>query len=387
MPSHFQTAMMIGNAVQHMIDTKKIIKVSYSDNRENGSTLASEFGWEVLGQGHFSSVYANPHDPDTVFKVGINKAGKGIDAWVDYAAFCMQHYAENEHLLKVYEIAVFPDCFVSIMERLDILDTKQRLMAVAAGSSMWSDASTEKYRDNPEFGSLFNTCTMIGDRVGMDDLHGANAMRRGNVIVITDPVCSRTGRFQYEEYLNGHRVGTERAVLAEGRANPAVRAEAEDQVLRERPVNDRVARKSRVYGALLPQSRPRGLRAASENADDARARAKAERHAAAFGGRLDSFSAARRLELDIRDRTTRREAMDAARRHQLGPQFFIRDSVLREVQACFHSAVQADTGSIETRPTRLDSPVSTRGEAKVSVKDDRPEFLFPFQQRIKDWIG
>ena len=227
MPSHFQTAMMIGNAVQHMIDTKKIIKVDCSDNRENGSILAAEFGWEVLGQGHFSSVYANPHDPDTVFKVGINKVGKGIDAWIDYAAFCMQHHTENEHLLKVYEIAVFPDCFVSIMERLDNLDEKQMSMTLVAGGCAWVDADiANKYRGNPEFDTLCDTCSMVEDRVGMDDLYGANAMRRGNTIVITDPVCSRKGRFQYEDYLDGQRVSTERTVLAESREVAAVRAEA-----------------------------------------------------------------------------------------------------------------------------------------------------------------
>src|SRR5690606_32600660 len=136
--------------------------------------------WNKLGAGYFSMVYDNPYDTETVFKVNIHKQDKGPDAWIDYAAWCMRHSDEDPHFLKVHEIAVFPECFVAIMEKLEEADEGSREILTAYHSYRQCPVHLEE-----RVAAFRVAAARVHSDIGLDDLHGDNIMRRGQQIVIT----------------------------------------------------------------------------------------------------------------------------------------------------------------------------------------------------------
>ena len=197
MPSYFQTALMLGHAVQHAVDSGEVLKARHYCNRNNMSKLAAMFGWKLLGTGHFSGVYENPHDPNTVFKVNICKKDARHDAWIDYAAFCMTHGAGNPYFLKVYEVALFQDCFVAVMERLERCTPSQ--------AELLPHYRTQ-YSPQSKCAELDRAIDILSAHRLHDDLHRENVMNRDGQIVIVDPVCARSPVFSADPYIRGNRL-------------------------------------------------------------------------------------------------------------------------------------------------------------------------------------
>lgn len=174
-----------------------------------GEALVSR-GFEVLGSGHFATVYGKPGS-DKVLKVG--RAG-AADGWLAYAAFARQSgspYAPKIGRIKWHVGGAGSRWYVAVLERLhstvfDIDDNRHpaKKQHRLASKILWRDQSAEAWAKEEEAANApglvayMSEVRKLFDGIYDFDLHSANSMIRADgSLVITDPLSfgSTAGRY------------------------------------------------------------------------------------------------------------------------------------------------------------------------------------------------
>jgi len=168
-----------------------------------------EKGWFELSQGGNEGAFciallASP-DLKMVAKISQPECDGLIDMYPDFAKWvCTQN---NPHFPKIYSARALRcyDLFITIMERLDHVDIGG--IYDYKNGNRYSISDTDKqaltltdcarFKDFSEvagfgIGTLTKAITKLVDKFGFPtDLHLGNVMRRGDTLVITDPLTFR----------------------------------------------------------------------------------------------------------------------------------------------------------------------------------------------------
>jgi hypothetical protein len=184
----FQAAQQLGS------DTG-INDKSYSrKEKKNLSTHLAELGWTLIGHGQFSLVYGNPKF-NYVLKIFTQDTPGSIE-WLEYVVANQN----NPFLPRVYGKMwrISHTAYAIRMERLMPFKSKTdpvfaKYIDPELQSRHWEEIfveeNTEFLEANwPDLASAFETILDLSQYNGDDDLNLSNIMKRGNSLVITDPV-------------------------------------------------------------------------------------------------------------------------------------------------------------------------------------------------------
>jgi hypothetical protein len=184
----FQAAQQLGS------DTG-INDKSYSQKeKKNLSTHLAELGWTLIGHGQFSLVYGNPKF-NYVLKIFTQDTPGSIE-WLEYVVANQN----NPFLPRVYGKMwrISHTAYAVRMERLMPFKSKTdpvfaKYIDPELQSRHWEEIfveeNTEFLEANwPDLASAFETILDLSQYNGDDDLNLSNIMKRGNSLVITDPV-------------------------------------------------------------------------------------------------------------------------------------------------------------------------------------------------------
>ena len=156
-------------------------------------------GWRLLGSGAFASAYGHK-DHDVVMKIGYIENN---EAYLDFVAE-MQKSPRHENLPRIYGITRFvnstkvkredrvDEYFVVIMEKLD--ESKKYRHGEDRKSKAfrkWYDGIKSKVLYHDDSDPLVALIKRAHERGAYHtiDMHYGNVMFRGDVPVITDPIC------------------------------------------------------------------------------------------------------------------------------------------------------------------------------------------------------
>jgi len=184
----FQAAQQLGS------DTG-INDKSYSrKEKKNLSTHLAELGWTLIGHGQFSLVYGNPKF-NYVLKIFTQDTPGSIE-WLEYVVANQN----NPFLPRVYGKMwrISHTAYAIRMERLMPFKSKTdpvfaKYIDPELQSRHWEEIfveeNTEFLEANwPDLAAAFETILDLSQYNGDDDLNLSNIMKRGNSLVITDPV-------------------------------------------------------------------------------------------------------------------------------------------------------------------------------------------------------
>jgi len=184
----FQAAQQLGS------DTG-INDKSYSrKEKKNLSTHLAELGWTLIGHGQFSLVYGNPKF-NYVLKIFTQDTPGSIE-WLEYVVANQN----NPFLPRVYGKMwrISHTAYAVRMERLMPFKSKTdpvfaKYIDPELQSRHWEEIfveeNTEFLEANwPDLAAAFETILDLSQYNGDDDLNLSNIMKRGNSLVITDPV-------------------------------------------------------------------------------------------------------------------------------------------------------------------------------------------------------
>jgi hypothetical protein len=184
----FQAAQQLGS------DTG-INDKSYSrKEKKNLSTHLAELGWTLIGHGQFSLVYSNPKF-NYVLKIFTQDTPGSIE-WLEYVVANQN----NPFLPRVYGKMwrISHTAYAIRMERLMPFKSKTdpvfaKYIDPELQSRHWEEIfveeNTEFLEANwPDLAAAFETILDLSQYNGDDDLNLSNIMKRGNSLVITDPV-------------------------------------------------------------------------------------------------------------------------------------------------------------------------------------------------------
>lgn len=175
----------------------------------------SRFGFLLLDEGYFGSVYSHKKTPDTVYKVclatfggyseghygGFTKeASDGYAGWAQLCAEYQREHGKQDFLPDIKEIIHDAKCSVYVMGMLDECEDD----ASGRGWAMFFNEflETDDYRYDPEYDDFHNYdehpchAALVDFRdwlqyrlpSGMSwDIHRHNVMMRGDIPVLTDP--------------------------------------------------------------------------------------------------------------------------------------------------------------------------------------------------------
>jgi hypothetical protein len=161
--------------------------------QENLSTHLEKLGWTLLGSGMFSLVYSNPKY-EYVLKVFTEHTG-GVD-WLKYVVANQK----NPFLPRVYGKMwrISPTAYAVRMERLTPFNSKTdpvfaKYIDPELNSRSWEEIFWPENEDFlkehwPDLLAAFETILDLSSYNGDDDLNLSNIMKRGDSLVITDPV-------------------------------------------------------------------------------------------------------------------------------------------------------------------------------------------------------
>jgi hypothetical protein len=168
---------------------------SYSQKeKKNLSTHLATLGWTLIGHGQFSLVYANPKF-DYVLKIFTQDTPGGIE-WLEYVVANQK----NPFLPRVYGKMwrISATAYAVRMERLMPFKSKTdpvfaKYIDPELQSRHWEEIfveeNTEFLETNwPDLAAAFETILELSQYNGDDDLNLSNIMKRGDSLVITDPV-------------------------------------------------------------------------------------------------------------------------------------------------------------------------------------------------------
>lgn len=177
--------------------------MSVHNSREE---ILADNGWERIGAGAFSSVYANEAYPDRVLKVFSNRD----PGWTRF--YSMAKRSENPHFPEVARLGIMDfngqSFYVCLIERLtssyEVEENPTRFMD--AIKSYIGSESYDEYEEDQEWAftrwpHLRQACDMIKDLLVVKpvpfryypDIKLANIMWRGTTPVFSDPVTFFSG--------------------------------------------------------------------------------------------------------------------------------------------------------------------------------------------------
>ena len=168
---------------------------SYSrKEKKNLSTHLAELGWTLIGHGQFSLVYGNPKF-NYVLKIFTQDTPGSIE-WLEYVVANQNNPFLPRVHGKMWRIS--HTAYAIRMERLMPFKSKTdpvfaKYIDPELQSRHWEEIfveeNTEFLEANwPDLASAFETILDLSQYNGDDDLNLSNIMKRGNSLVITDPV-------------------------------------------------------------------------------------------------------------------------------------------------------------------------------------------------------
>jgi hypothetical protein len=168
---------------------------SYGKNeKKNLSTHLEKLGWTLIGHGQFSLVYANPKF-DYVLKIFTQDTAGGIE-WLEYVVANQKNPFLPRIYGKVWRISI--TAYAVRMERLMPFKSKTdpvfaKYIDPNIQSRSWEeifDEGNEGFLKEhwPDLDAAFETILRLSQYNGDDDLNLSNIMKRGDSLVITDPV-------------------------------------------------------------------------------------------------------------------------------------------------------------------------------------------------------
>jgi hypothetical protein len=168
---------------------------SYSQKeKKNLSTHLATLGWTLIGHGQFSLVYGNPKFK-YVLKIFTQDTPGSIE-WLEYVVANQNNPFLPRVYGKVWRISI--TAYAVRMERLMPFKSKTdpvfaKYIDPELNSKSWEEIfwpeNEEFLKEHwPDLLSAFETILDLSQYNGDDDLNLSNIMKRGNSLVITDPV-------------------------------------------------------------------------------------------------------------------------------------------------------------------------------------------------------
>jgi hypothetical protein len=160
-------------------------------DQEKYENKLRHLGYQRLGSGLYSNVFAKPHS-DKAVKVG------SIDSWPDYAKWLIEKGYSGTFGPKIYSLKFYEDFYVASMERLvdtvggmqadydHISNPPNDLWQMFRALRKWLGSySPDELPQNPDFQAFMREL----DEEGLaGDLHAGNVMiRKDGSLVVTDP--------------------------------------------------------------------------------------------------------------------------------------------------------------------------------------------------------
>lgn len=156
-----------------------MLRAEYERNLET-------LGFELLGKGLYSRVYAIPNHPDKVIKVADR------DGWLEYIRWATERGYAGKFAPKVFSLKFHNQdgFYVAIMERL--VDTVGQMRNSSTISDLFHTITDWKWRKketDEKHPDLHAFMRELDQKQMINDLHDGNAMVRSDgQIVITDPL-------------------------------------------------------------------------------------------------------------------------------------------------------------------------------------------------------
>ena len=143
--------------------------------------------FKMIGEGHYSYVFSSETEE---FVVKVNN-GKHMDAgYLEYIKFCHENKG-NPHLPKIGQIKKYDDWYIVFIEKLEDFEelsgySKLNIVIdIKDEADGWKTSITGDIVDQiKDCGKLLKKIKYLGD----DDFHVDNLMKRGDTLVITDPL-------------------------------------------------------------------------------------------------------------------------------------------------------------------------------------------------------
>jgi hypothetical protein len=148
-------------------------------------------GFEHLGSGYYSAVFASKDDPNIVYKLGTNLE--------DPCLVYLQQAYNNIHFPKIYSLYVGDNYYLAKMEHLDTLPAEKWRVAEELSDAVIYETTIP----DAELNELVCNIQKLRDSNSsfIVDIHPSNVMLRNNLIpVITDP---------FSEEISGETVNLE----------------------------------------------------------------------------------------------------------------------------------------------------------------------------------
>jgi len=162
--------------------------------KKNLSTQLETLGWTLIGSGQFSLVYANPKF-NYVLKIFTQDSPGGIE-WLEYVVANQNNPFLPRIYGKMWRISF--TAYAIRMERLTPFKSKKdpvfsKYIDPNIQSRSWEEIFDEENEEFlkehwPDLDAAFETILKLSQYNGDDDLNLSNIMKRGDSLVITDPV-------------------------------------------------------------------------------------------------------------------------------------------------------------------------------------------------------
>lgn len=170
-------------------------------NVKPGKGATRQFGWRIIGAGHFSQVFEHPDYPGLVLKLSCRGGSWGSsyskksafrdegaytrhDAWQPFAKMCMLHPAPHLPVIYAYE-QLTQSYAIAIMKRYEDAYDRQDTLRMA-----WAEWLNGAEKAPAWMWPAIQMREMMSLSV---DLHGANVMMDGGMLIMTDPFSVAMG--------------------------------------------------------------------------------------------------------------------------------------------------------------------------------------------------
>ncbi|QIG66725.1 protein kinase protein [Rhizobium phage RHph_TM16] len=153
-------------------------------------------GYEALGRGAFSVVFAHPDRPDYVIRVGRTYAhltglGRTNDGFPEYARAIQQGWIRSKNAPRVYALH-WNGYSVTVVQRCYKLSKQNKRLAQLVkntSGTLRGDYLSRHYRDKPQAPRRLRDLLEKINQYGTLDINGSNIMQSASGrLIITDPL-------------------------------------------------------------------------------------------------------------------------------------------------------------------------------------------------------
>lgn len=176
-----------GNVNEASLSDYKTIKNNDWGLPENLIEWLKGKGFKMIGEGHYSYVFSSESED---FVVKVNNGERMDKGYLEFVEFCRQNKG-NPHLPKIGTVKKYDNWYIVFIEKLEEFEelggySKIKLVVdIKDEADNWKTSITgDIAKQVKDCGKLLKQIKYLGD----DDFHVDNLMKRGDTLVITDPL-------------------------------------------------------------------------------------------------------------------------------------------------------------------------------------------------------